>query len=205
MFIERPPLIYRLLIPKAVWLMEVTDKKSVYLTFDDGPVPEVTPWVLDILDKYNIKATFFVVGDNVRKYPELFEEIKEKGHSFGNHTMHHLHGIKATLTDYIDDIAQADKLIGSTLFRPPHGFLKKKQLSKVCEKYRVIMHDVVSRDYNCKLSSQQVFSNIRRFVRNGSIIVFHDSLKAEKNVKGALEHSIKWLKDNGYEFLPIPM
>ena len=118
MWIEQPPFFYRLLFTEAIWRILHRGKRVVYLTFDDGPIPEETPWVLDLLDRYGIKATFFMVGDNVRKYPEVFEEVKRRGHSYGNHTMHHLQGLKVSATTFFRDITEADRLIGSTLFRP---------------------------------------------------------------------------------------
>ena len=177
----------------------------VYLTFDDGPIPEVTPWVLDELDRHGIKATFFLVGDNVRRHPELLEEIRRRGHSWGNHTMHHLQGMR-TLTDrYLADVEEAHRLIGSTLFRPPHGLLRWKQAKNIKRNFNLIMYDLVTRDYSKKLQPSDVLNNVKRFARNGSIIVFHDSLKAEKNMRYALPRAIEWLKSQGYEFLPLPM
>lgn len=204
MLIERPPLLYRLLFPGAVWRLPVPDKKAVYLTFDDGPVPEVTPRVLDILERHNVKATFFVVGDNVRRNPGLLEEILAHGHSIGNHTMHHIQGIKTSRKAYLADIAQAALLIPSTLYRPPHGLIKLSQLVSVRKNFTIVMHDVVTRDYNSRFDSRRVLENVRRYVRNGSIIVFHDSIKARDNMLGALEDSIVWLKQEGYELLPVP-
>ena len=206
MFIEQPPLLYRLLFPKAVWrLKRHKNRRVVYLTFDDSPIPEVTPWVLDLLDHYGIKATFFLVGDNVRRHPELFEEIKRRGHSWGNHTMHHLQGMKVTSRRYMRDITEADDLIDSPLFRPPHGIIRWKQAKGIKNHYNLIMYDLVTRDYSKELSPDQVLANVKRYARNGSIIVFHDSLKAERNMKYALPLAIEWLKENGYDFLPIPM
>ena len=206
MFIEQPPLLYRLLFPEAVWrLTRHKNRRVVYLTFDDGPIPEVTPWVLDLLDHYGIKATFFLVGDNVRRHPELFEEIKRRGHSWGNHTMHHLQGMKVTSRRYMRDITEADDLIDSPLFRPPHGIIRWKQAKGIKNHYNLIMYDLVTRDYSKELSPDQVLANVKRYARNGSIIVFHDSLKAERNMKYALPLAIEWLKENGYDFLPIPM
>lgn len=206
MFIEQPPLLYRLLFPEAVWrLKRHKNRRVVYLTFDDGPIPEVTPWVLDLLDHYGIKATFFLVGDNVRRHPELLEEIKRRGHSWGNHTMHHLQGMKVKSRRYMRDITEADALIDSPLFRPPHGIIRWKQANAIKNHYNIIMYDLVTRDYSKKLSPDSVLANVKRYARNGSIIVFHDSLKAERNMKYALPLAIEWLKDNGYEFLPIPM
>ena len=205
MFIEQPPLLYRLLFPEAIWRVKHKNRKVVYLTFDDGPVPEVTPWVLDLLDAYDIKATFFLVGDNVRRSPELFSEIKRRGHSWGNHTMHHMQGMKVTTMRYMRDVTEADRLIGSILFRPPHGLLRWKQAAIIKSHYNLVMYDLVTRDYSKKLNAEQVVENVKRYTRNGSIIVFHDSLKAERNLRQALPKSIEWLKEQGYEFCRLPM
>ncbi len=203
--IEQPPLLYRLLFPEAIWRVRRKERKVVYLTFDDGPIPEVTPWVLDLLDSYGIKATFFLVGDNVRRNPQLFEEIKKRGHSYGNHTMHHLQGFKVRSIKYMRDLTEADRLIKSPLFRPPHGLIRWSQARSIKKHYNIIMYDLVTRDYSKRLSPQDVLGNVRKYTRNGSIIVFHDSLKAEKNLRAALPAAIEWLKSEGYEFLPLPM
>lgn len=204
MFIEQPPLLYRMFFPETVWRIPMKHK-AVFLTFDDGPIPEVTPWVLDLLDKYDIKATFFCVGDNVRKHPETFAEVVRRGHSVGNHTMHHLQGAKVTTKRYIADIMEAESYIHTPLFRPPHGLIRWKQAAAIKDNMRIIMYDLVTRDYNRKLSGEQVLDNVKRYVRNGSIVVFHDSLKSEQNLRYALPRAIEWLKENGYVFLPIPM
>ena len=204
MLIEQPPLLYRLLFPEAIWRIKRKKRKVVYLTFDDGPIPDITPWVLDLLDTYGVKATFFLVGDNVRRSPHLFEEIKRRGHSWGNHTMHHLQGFKVTSLRYMRDITEADMLIGSPLFRPPHGIMRWSQAAALKNHYNIVMYDLVTRDYSKKLQPQQVLENVKRYTRNGSIIVFHDSLKAEKNLRYALPRAIEWLKAMGYEFHTIP-
>ena len=203
--IEQPPLLYRLLFPEAVWRLNRRRRRVVYLTFDDGPIPEVTPWVLDLLDAEGIKATLFLVGDKVRRYPEVFEEVKRRGHSYGNHTMHHLQGFKVTSMTYMRDITEADRLIDSHLFRPPHGIIRWRQAKAIKSRYNIIMYDLVTRDYSKRLRPNQVFDNVRRYARPGSIIVFHDSLKAERNMKAALPLAIKWLKNEGYEFDVLPM
>lgn len=206
MLIERPPLLYRLLFPEGIWrIKRGGGRRVVYLTFDDGPVPEVTPWVLDTLDRYGIKATFFLVGDNVARDPGLFEEIKRRGHSWGNHTMHHLQGRLVSTYRYMHDISEANSLIGSPLFRPPHGLIRWKQARAIKDHYNIILYDLVTRDYSRKLTPERVFNNVRRYARNGSIIVFHDSLKAEKNMKAALPRAIEYLLARGYEFEAIPM
>lgn len=204
MFIEQPPIPYRMLFPETVWRIPMTEK-AVYLTFDDGPIPEVTPWVLDVLDHYGIKATFFCVGDNVRKHPATFQQVVERGHSVGNHTMHHLQGAFTTTKRYVADINEADSYIHSALFRPPHGLIRWKQAAAIKGNMRIIMYDLVTRDYSQKLTREEVLNNVKRYTRNGSIIVFHDSLKSQQRLRWALPRAIEWLKDNGYKFLPIPM
>lgn len=205
MLIERPPLFYRLLFPEAIWRIKKNRQKVVFLTFDDGPIPEVTPWVLDTLDEYGIKATFFMVGDNVARNPGLYEEVKRRGHSVGNHTMHHLQGMKVSSYRYMHDITEANDLIDSPLFRPPHGLLRWKQARAIKDRYNIVMYDLVTRDYSKKLTPEKVFGNVKRFARNGSIIVFHDSLKAEKNMKAVLPKAIEWLRSRGYSFEKLPM
>ena len=205
MLIERPPLLYRLLFPEAIWRIKKNRRKVVFLTFDDGPIPEVTPWVLDKLDEYGIKATFFMVGDNVARNPELYQEVKRRGHSVGNHTMHHLQGMKVSSYRYMHDITEANDLIDSPLFRPPHGLLRWKQARAIKDRYNIVMYDLVTRDYSKKLTPEKVFGNVRRYARNGSIIVFHDSLKAEKNMKAVLPRAIEFLRPRGYEFDTLPM
>ena len=205
MFIEQPPLLYRILFPEAVWRIKRKKRKVIYLTFDDGPIPEVTPWVLDVLDHYGIKATFFSVGDNVRRHPELLEEIKRRGHSWGNHTMNHLQGFKVTSRNYLRNIKEADNLIDSNLYRPPHGIMRWSQAKVIKDHFNIIMYDLVTRDYSKKLNGEQVLNNVKKFARNGSIIVFHESLKAERNLRYALPRAIEWLKEQGYEFEAINM
>ena len=204
MIIEQPPLLFRILFSETVWRIH-RKRRTVFLTFDDGPIPKVTPWVLDTLDHYGVKATFFLVGDNVRRHPELLEEILHRGHSVGNHTMNHLQSIKVTTRTYLRNVALADRLIGSRLFRPPHGLLRWGTARLMKNHFSLIMYDLVTRDYNQKLTGEEVLNNVKRYARKGSIIVFHDSLKAEKNLKYALPHAIEWLKYKGYEFEAIPM
>lgn len=203
MFIEQPPLIYRLLFPGGQWRIPVKGQKTIYLTFDDGPIPDITPWVLDLLDEYNIKATFFCVGDNVRKYPEIYEEVLRRGHQVGNHTFNHVQGIRTLSKNYIENVEKASEYIKSSLFRPPHGHMRSPQFFYLRKKYRIILWDVVTRDYSNKQSPEKVLQNVKRYTRDGSVIVFHDSLKAEKNMKYALPRSIEWLLEQGYTFETI--
>lgn len=202
MLIEQTPDFIRKLIPGAVWRLPQKEK-TVYLTFDDGPIPEVTPWVLDLLKKYNIKATFFCVGDNVRKYPEVFKMVVSAGHSVGNHTFNHLQGFKVKSDKYVENVELADSYIRSNLFRPPHGHLRIRQGTKLSKKFRFVMWDVITRDYNRKLSGEYVLNVVKRYARNGSIIVFHDSIKAEENMKYALPRAIEFLLSEGYKFEKI--
>lgn len=200
MLIEQPPLIYRLLYPGSIWKKPAHDSKVVYLTFDDGPIPEITPWVLDLLDKYDIKATFFCVGDNVRKYPDIYKMVLSKGHLTGNHTFNHVQGIRKLTKNYLANADLASEYIDSQLFRPPHGHMRIPQLLALRKQYKIVMWDVVTRDYSRLMTPENVFENVKKYTRNGSIIVFHDSLKAEKNMKYALPRSIEWLVEQGYTF-----
>lgn len=199
MFIEQPPKIIRALYPKAIWRMN-PNEKAVYLTFDDGPIPEITPWVLDLLDKYEIKATFFMVGDNVRKYPETFRMVVERGHRIGNHTFNHIRGFEYLSENYLANTDKANETMKTDLFRPPHGHMRWAQYHVLKKYYKIVMWDLVTRDYSKRRNGEQVFEIVKKYVRNGSIITFHDSLKAENNMKYALPRSIEWLKEQGYEF-----
>jgi len=188
--------------PLAVWRMP-DESKIVYLTFDDGPLPGITPWVLELLNKHQIKATFFAVGENVFRYPEVFEQILEEGHAVGNHTYHHRQGLKSDNLTYFRDVDQANKLIGSNLFRPPHGWLKRAQYRYLSKKYKIIMWDVISCDYNQNITKEEVLQNVLEYARPGSIITFHDSIKATKHLQWALPRVIQALKAEGYEFRKI--
>lgn len=203
MFIEQPPLLYRMLFPGGIWRMPSKEEKVIYLTFDDGPIPEVTPWVLDVLDRYNIKATFFCVGDNVRKHPDIYQEVLQRGHRVGNHTFNHIQGIKTLSKKYIQNAQLASKYIDSPLFRPPHGHMRLPQFFLLRKKYKIVLWDVVTRDYSKLLEPNDVLENVKHYARNGSIVVFHDSLKAEKNMKHALPLAIEWLLEQGYVFKTI--
>lgn len=200
MLIEQPPILYRMLFPGAVWRKPVKGQKTVYLTFDDGPIPEITPWVLDLLDKYNIKATFFCVGDNVRKHPDIYKMVLGRGHHVGNHTFNHIQGIRKFSKKYLENTRLASEYIESDLFRPPHGHMRILQFFILRRYYQIVMWDVVTRDYSKLMTREQVYENVKKYTRDGSVIVFHDSLKAEKNMKYALPRSIEWLKEQGYSF-----
>ena len=200
MFIEQPPRIFRWFYPHALWRIE-PHRKKVFLTFDDGPIPEATPFILDMLDRFGAKATFFMVGDNAVKYPHLFKEVKLRGHGIGNHTYNHISGARHRPWTYLANIMKANEIFNTKLFRPPHGWigLVQYRVLRYCG-FKVVMWDVVTRDYSCLLNANDVVNNVKRYTRNGSIITFHDSLKSIDKLKHALPEILTWLKQEGYEF-----
>lgn len=199
MIIEQPAIYLRWLYPKAYWRMD-RKEKAVYLTFDDGPIPESTPFILDTLRAYDAKATFFMVGDNVRKYPELYERIVAEGHQVGNHTHNHIQGLFKSVHDYSYNVEKANAYIHSRYFRPPHGWMRPGLYAWLSRRYKVVMWDVVTRDYSRLLTADDVVANVKRYVRNGSIITFHDSLKSIDKLRVALPESLEWLRNQQYEF-----
>lgn len=199
MIIEQPAKWLRWLYPRATWRMD-TAEKAVYLTFDDGPIPESTPFILETLAAFGARATFFMVGDNVRKYPELYRRIVDAGHQVGNHTFNHWGGFKHTTKAYSENTEKANSLIGAHLFRPPHGWMRWEQYFWLGRKYRIVMWDLVTRDYSKRLTGPQVLAKVKKYVRNGSIITFHDSIKSEPRLKYALPRAIEWLLAQGYTF-----
>ena len=199
MLLEQPTSILSKIYPKGIFRKN-PEEHAVYLTFDDGPIPEVTPWLLDTLDQYGVKATFFVVGDNVRKYPELFKMMVEREHHIGNHTFNHVRGMRMRNHDYIDNVKKCDTFFTTRLFRPPHGVLRRWTYRYMEGNYDIVFYDVITRDYNSKLKPEVVLDIVKKYTRNGSIIVFHDSLRSQKNLQWALPRAIEWLKGEGYEF-----
>ncbi|RRD79982.1 polysaccharide deacetylase family protein [Alloprevotella sp. OH1205_COT-284] len=199
MIIEQPAFFLRWLYPHALWRMNPRER-AVYLTFDDGPIPEVTPWVLDVLAQYDAKATFFMVGDNIRKHPDIFERVKAAGHRLGNHTYNHLSGHLHGISSYLRNVEKANEYLHTDLFRPPHGWMKWKQYHAIRRRYRVVMWDLVTRDYSTRLNGEEVLANVKRYARPGSIITFHDSLKSYEKIRYALPLSLEWLKNEGYAF-----
>ncbi len=199
MFIEQPAIWLRWLYPRATWRMD-KNERAVYLTFDDGPIPEATPFILKTLAGFGVHATFFMVGDNVRKHPELYDQIVAAGHQVGNHTFNHWGGFKHTTRSYSENVQKANDLIHSHLFRPPHGWMRWEQYFWVGRKYRIVMWDLVTRDYSKWMTADDIVANVKRYARNGSIITFHDSLKSIDKLHYALPESLRWLKEQGYEF-----
>ena len=200
MFIEQMPDIIRLLYPSVVWRKD-KNKKVIYLTFDDGPTEEITHWILKTLDEFNIKATFFCIGNNAEKHPEILDEIRKNGHSAGIHGYEHRRGLYKEGDAYFSDIEKSKNIIKSNLFRPPHGNITPSQARKLKNLgYNVVLWDVITRDYNPSLSEEKVLDIAKKYTRNGSIVVFHDSLKAEKNMKYAFPKAVKYWLENGYTF-----
>ncbi len=204
MIIEQPAVYLRWLYPRALWRMDRREK-AVYLTFDDGPIPQSTPFILETLRRLSVKATFFMVGDNVRKHPALFEQTVSEGHQVGNHTHNHISGFRHTLREYSFNVEKANAYIRSPLFRPPHGWMRLAQYALLSRKYKVVMWDLVTRDYSKWLTAEDVVNNVKRYARPGSIITFHDSLKSIGKLQTALPESITWLREQGYEFKTIPI
>ena len=204
LFVKTPVLVMKL-FPELIWRFTSRAEEqdnNVFLTFDDGPTPEVTPWVLDCLEEYKAKGTFFCLGRNVDKYPDIYERILEGGHAVGNHTYSHLKGWKTPDTEYLDDVLLASQNIESQLFRPPYGRFRKSQIQELRKGYSIVMWDVLSQDYDLNISPRKCLSNVKKNIRPGSIIVFHDSVKAKRNLYYTLPQILERYSGE-YEFLPI--
>ncbi|VAW29168.1 Polysaccharide deacetylase [hydrothermal vent metagenome] len=203
--LHRIPKWFQYLFPGYMWNKQ-TNEKVIYLTFDDGPIPEITEWVLSILNEYKVKATFFVVGENVERFPEIFKEIVNKGHSIGNHTHHHLKGWSTSVHNYVNDVelcsSTIEKHSGKTpaLFRPPYGRIKPKQAKSLRREYRLVMWDTLTVDYDKNLDNVKCLQNSVNATHSGSIVVFHDSVKAQKNLKYVLPKYIAHFLSLGYSF-----
>lgn len=216
MYTVRPPFFLKWFYPNLIWNKD-TKEKIVYLTFDDGPIPNVTDFVLNTLKTFEVKATFFCIGDNIEKHPAVFERIKTEGHAIGNHTYNHLKGWATEDNTYIGNFYKCQELTGTNLFRPPYGRIKKSQIKELVKSYEVqvmanpkletqnqkldiIMWDVLSGDFDLELSPEKCYKNVVNNTRNGSIIVFHDSLKAWDRLAYALPKAIEYLLKQGYRF-----
>lgn len=209
--IYRAPFFLPWLYPNLVWRIP-TEKKELYLTFDDGPVPGPTDFVLEVLAKHAVKATFFCIGDNIKKHPEVFTRIREAGHAIGNHTFNHLKGWNTSVEKYVENVKQCEAELGipdlapptphpesRTLFRPPYGRITRGQI-KALNDYRIVMWDVLTNDYDRAKAPETCLNNSIRVTRPGSIVVFHDSLKAERNMSYALPRYIEHFLHQGYSF-----
>ena len=192
------PGIIKSIYPGAVWNFK-NEKNKIFLTFDDGPDPEVTPKVLQILNKYNAKATFFCVGENVKKYPEVLTQILKHGHKVGNHTFNHLKGWQTNTNYYIKNVELAANYIKSNLFRPPYGRIKRSQYKILKKKYKIIFWDVLSFDYSKRISKENCARKVIKNTKSGSIIVFHDAIKMKENVLYALPKVLEYFQDNNFK------
>ncbi|WP_199138251.1 polysaccharide deacetylase family protein [Pedobacter sp. ASV12] len=223
MYLVKSPLLLKWYYPSLTW-NKSRSEKTVYLTFDDGPIPNVTDFVLNTLKSYGIKATFFCIGDNIIKHPAIFERLKNEGHAIGNHTFNHLKGWETDDKTYIDNWLQCQQLTQTYLFRPPYGRIKKSQIGKIqalakssrftvsgsqssagesqttSRQLQIVMWDVLSGDFDVTLSPDKCYQNVIRHTKNGAIIVFHDSLKAFDRLQYALPKTIQYLSDKGYQF-----
>lgn len=202
MYLIKTPDIIQRLFSNYTWC-KPENEKVVYFTFDDGPIPDVTEWVLDQLDVFDAKGTFFCVGENVVKYPSIYQRILAEGHSVGNHTFNHLNGWNEDYLTYLRNIKKCSQVVDSKLFRPPYGRLKPKQALYLQRYYKIIMWEILSGDFDPKISPQKCYENIVNNVKSGSIVVLHDSLKSEKNLRYALPKALSTLKAKGYSFKAI--
>lgn len=203
MYLSYTPWWLRLLFPNLTWSLP-SHRKVVYLTFDDGPIPEVTPWVLDMLALYGAKATFFCVGENIKRHPSILSDVLSRGHSVGNHTYNHLNGWQTSTEEYIANIERCQALVPSKLFRPPYGKTTLKQRLWLLKGYRVVMWDVLSGDFDLGITSEQCWANVLRGIKQGgSVIVFHDSIKAQAHLRYVLPRTLAYLQEQGYVFEAI--
>lgn len=203
MYLIHTPQYVQALFPGLIWKMSPA-YKEIYLTFDDGPIPGVTPWVLDTLRSHHANATFFCVGENVKKYPGIFQQIIDEGHSVGNHTLNHLSGWSTENITYFHNIRHCARMVHSGLFRPPYGKLKPSQIQFLQRHYRIVMWDVLSGDFDRDLQPGDCYQNVIQHAGPGSIVVFHDSLKAEKNLRYALPRVLDYFTGKGYSFHALP-
>ena len=201
----KTPRIVKMLFPKLLCSFPETEQPAIYLSFDDGPIPEITPWVLEQLAQYNAKATFFCIGDNVAKNPDIYHQILEAGHSIGNHTFNHLNGWKTDTKTYVENTAACAELVKSRLFRPPYGRLRRKQRQLLQTDYQIVLWDVIAGDFDAKLTPEKCLDNILRFSKNGSIIVLHDSKKAWPRLEYVLPRLLKYYAEKGFEFKGITL
>lgn len=204
-WVIQPPTFVRCLFRGSLWRLP-KGQKRVCLTFDDGPVPEQTPWVLDTLKRYGLRATFFCVGDNIRKHPQLFDQLCNSPHVVGNHTFNHVRLFATPWSEYKRQAQECSTIArGTQYFRPPHGQMLPWRMAQMLRLgfRRIVFWDIMPKDYDSSLTPEQVFDNVRRYVRDGSIIVFHDSIKAGDRMRYALTHTIEYLKQQGYTFCTI--
>lgn len=190
----------RKLFPNIVWsIKHIPNEKAIYLTFDDGPTPEITQWVLDTLDRYNANATFFCVAKNIEHNPEIYQEILSRGHSVGNHSYSHISGWGTKLKEYADDISLSEQYIQSNLYRPPYARSTRTQIRQLIKRYHIILWTILSRDYSRHVNPKGCARNVVNNLRDGAIIVFHDSQRAEQNMKYALIKTLESAAQRGFK------
>lgn len=202
MFLVKTPWLLKKLYPRLIWHIN-NSPRCIYLTFDDGPIPIVTPFVLNILKQYNARATFFCIGDNVIKHPDVFKHLKNEGHGIGNHTFNHLKGWKTADNTYFENFLKADELLQTGLFRPPYGRIKRSQVSLLKTSkpgLKIIMWSVLSGDFDIKLSPEQCLENVIESTKSGDIVVFHDSLKAFDRLQYVLPRALEIWGREGFQF-----
>ena len=205
-YLVKTPSLLKKLYPECIWNME-TKENEIYLTFDDGPHPQITQFVLDELKKYNAKATFFCIGKNVKEHFDVYKQMVLEGHKPGNHTFHHLNGWKTDDKKYIDDIAEAAKVIDSNLFRPPYGRITKFQIKAISGErlhLKTIMWDVLSGDFDSEVSGENCYLNVINNAKPGSIVVFHDSAKSFALLQYALPRILKYYSEKDFQFKVLP-
>ena len=198
MFVKTPS-IAKYLYPSLVWKKN-TEQKKIWITFDDGPDEKVTPFLVNLLGEFNIKATFFIIGSQAKKHPELVKLIINNGHKIGNHSFSHLSGYSTKNNKYLQDVEQAKKYIDSDIFRPPYGKITPSQIKNLKKDFKIIMWDIMSWDFKENISSNKIFRNVMDNVESGSIILFHNNLKSYKNLKKSLELILEKLKEQEYQF-----
>lgn len=199
MYFVKTPVLLKKIFPNQVWSIPAQEKK-LYLTFDDGPTPGITEWVLDELNKYKAKATFFLVGKNIEQYPEIVQRIKKEGHSAGNHTYNHVNGWQTATSSYIKNSLKCGELLDTNLFRPPYGRITQMQTRIMNNRYKIIMWDVLSGDFDHSVSKDKVLNNVLKNTESGSIIVFHDSVKAQPRMQYALPRVLEHYSEQGFKF-----
>ena len=199
----KSPKILQRLFDDFLWKIE-TNEKVIYLTFDDGPHHVITPWIIDLMNQYNAKGTFFLIGDAVKRNPELYQLYKTNGHQIGNHTYRHINGLRSRKKNYLEEIAQCAEFVDSSLFRPPYGQINLRSIREIKKKYKVVMWDVLSWDFDTKTSSKICLSNVINCSKEGSIVVFHENEKSMKNIMYALPKVLEHFTKLGYQFKAIP-
>jgi peptidoglycan/xylan/chitin deacetylase (PgdA/CDA1 family) len=204
MYFVRPPFLLRKIYQNCIWNIPTNDK-VLYLTFDDGPIPEVTPWVLEQLKKHKAKATFFCIGENVKKHSEIYKQVQDGGHSIGNHTYNHRNGWKVSDEHYTRNIGKCSKFVASNMFRPPYGKIKHSQYKTVQHDYKIIMWNVLTGDFDQETSPRDCLENAVKYTEKGSIIVFHDSLKAATNLYYVLPVFLRYFSQKGFRFEALPV